>query len=271
MTPVSTSATLYRLFDEDGVLLYVGCSTRPFARFVQHASHGRTTNWWHEVASVTFEHFDARRPALAAEKVAIEQEAPRYNVYGAGRVSRDRGRAAKVAKAQALRAQGMMLREIAAEMGSSTSTVHEWITDPDLAKAKQRKVGYRGTCEDCGRPTDGGNGRDNAPKRCFTCASAHRTSKMVWPRAAVLEAIRAWAAEHGEPPAIADWCPTMARSTLHDEERARRWELADGTWPHFQTVCRRFGTWSAAIEAAGFTPRAPHGGDGNQDRRRVAA
>jgi hypothetical protein len=54
---------------------------------------------------------------------------------------------------------------------------------------------------------------------------------------------------------------------FHDLERAARFD-SDTHWPWFSMVVRVFGSWNAAIEAAGFAPRAAHGGGGNQSRRR---
>jgi predicted GIY-YIG superfamily endonuclease len=72
-------ATLYRLFDASGALLYVGISGRWATRLAQHATR---QGWWDEVAKVTREPFESREDALAAEAAAMEQEHPRYNVLG---------------------------------------------------------------------------------------------------------------------------------------------------------------------------------------------
>jgi hypothetical protein len=81
----------------------------------------------------------------------------------------------------------------------------------------------------------------------------------------VLDGIRRWVDLYGEPPSAADWDPYHARR-LGDEARAARYE--EGDWPHMGTAFNAFGSWNAAIEAAGFKARAPHGGAGNQWRRR---
>lgn len=75
----STPTTLYRLYDAEGDLLYVGISTRPMQRVREH-SKGQT--WWLEVASQSFEHFPSRPDAAAAELAAIRAEKPRYNKVG---------------------------------------------------------------------------------------------------------------------------------------------------------------------------------------------
>lgn len=70
-------ANLYRHFDKDGCLLYVGVSLSAINRLVQHrdASH-----WFSEIASVKITQFPDRTSALAAEKDAILKENPRHNL-----------------------------------------------------------------------------------------------------------------------------------------------------------------------------------------------
>lgn len=71
-----TPTSLYRLYDEEGVLLYVGIAGNPGRRFEQHRGQ---KPWWHEVSSMSLEHFDTRDEALIAEKDAIVTEHPLYN------------------------------------------------------------------------------------------------------------------------------------------------------------------------------------------------
>lgn len=268
MTTATKPAVVYRLYDDAGELLYVGCSVTPFSRLREHASHGRSHVWWADVASVTLEHFKSRPEAILAERKAIAAEAPKYNVYSGGPVARTRARAARVEKATSLRAEGLKLREIASEMGVAISTVDGWLNDPLGERLATRKRSYGGTCEDCGRPTDGSNGRDKAPTRCRGCEVAAREHNKVWTREVLLSRIREWAVEYGEPPAIPDWSPSQARQ-LGNEARARRFESANGRWPWPEAVIREFGSWNAAIEAAGFVPRANTGGGGNELRKRA--
>lgn len=59
--------------------------------------------------------------------------------------------------------------------------------------------------------------------------------EQVWPDWAVIRAMIAWNEKHGRPP--------------------RRWEWdkgADKTHPNSTTVLTRFGSWNAALEAAGL-------------------
>ena len=67
---------LYRAYDANDQLLYIGISHQVLARFDQHA---HTNEWQHECSYVILEHFPFRRLALAAEKIAIKNENPKYN------------------------------------------------------------------------------------------------------------------------------------------------------------------------------------------------
>lgn len=75
--------TLYRFWDADGVLLYVGISVRPWQRWREHRGD---KPWWEEVVSVTLESFATREEVAAAEAIAIRSEGPRHNIAGRGAV-----------------------------------------------------------------------------------------------------------------------------------------------------------------------------------------
>lgn len=68
---------LYRMFNRDGVLLYVGITNDPKERF---KAHGGEKSWWSEVANVTVEHLPSRQHLQAAESNAITNERPLYNI-----------------------------------------------------------------------------------------------------------------------------------------------------------------------------------------------
>lgn len=150
----------------------------------------------------------------------------------------------KIAEARRLRGEGWSNAAIGRALGVDRRRIFDWLNATP--------------CVSCGAVlSDSRNGR------CVRCAADERT---IWTRPAIIEAIQEWAALHGEPPAGPDWNPTHARY-LSDEARARRFE-SDGCWPWHNTVVVAFGSWNAAIAVAGFTPRARHGGDGNEQRRR---
>jgi len=68
---------LYRHFDSDNALLYVGISLSTFTRLSQHKDHSQ---WFKKVSRVTIQHFPTREEAIAAEKAAIKTEAPMFNI-----------------------------------------------------------------------------------------------------------------------------------------------------------------------------------------------
>jgi hypothetical protein len=134
---------------------------------------------------------------------------------------------------------------------------------------KCRKTKYSVPCIGCGAPLNGSDGRGpQAATRCVACANAlNGAERKIWTPAACVLAIQEWAAEYGEHPSISDWSPTHC-AFLGDPDRADRFREAEGQWPSFATVIHECGGWNEAIRAAGFEPRAPHGGAGNQYRRR---
>jgi hypothetical protein len=69
--------------------------------------------------------------------------------------------------------------------------------------------------------------------------------------------LQGFAARYGRPPGLVDFDPWHARHVLHDEERAQAW-LRDGR-PVANTFIHHFGSWNAAMAAAGFEPRPPVG------------
>lgn len=72
-----SEATVYRIYDADGRLLYVGMSINAVQRL---AAHRYQQEWWPRVARVDIEHFVGRKAAARAEALAIETEAPEFNV-----------------------------------------------------------------------------------------------------------------------------------------------------------------------------------------------
>jgi predicted GIY-YIG superfamily endonuclease len=74
---VTNQHTLYRFFDADDVLLYVGITLNPAARWPRHK---RDKPWWYEVRTITTELHPSREAVLQAEQAAIKAEEPRYNV-----------------------------------------------------------------------------------------------------------------------------------------------------------------------------------------------
>jgi predicted GIY-YIG superfamily endonuclease len=70
---------LYRHWDKDNNLLYVGISYCSLTRLKQHS---KSAKWFKEVANVTIEQFSTRKEAEEAELKAIRTEKPEYNIVG---------------------------------------------------------------------------------------------------------------------------------------------------------------------------------------------
>jgi excisionase family DNA binding protein len=80
MHPRASDPTcLYRHFDADGALLYVGVSLSAIARLCQHRAE---SGWFGRITTVTLQWFPNRSQALAAETAAIRSEHPLHNVMG---------------------------------------------------------------------------------------------------------------------------------------------------------------------------------------------
>lgn len=77
MTQTALRTALYRLFDVDRQLLYVGIGFDPAARWRAHAVE---KDWWHLVADKVVTWHDSREAAEVAEAEAILAERPRFNV-----------------------------------------------------------------------------------------------------------------------------------------------------------------------------------------------
>ena len=75
----SVETAVYRAFDSSDVLLYVGVTNSPRSRM---RGHERTSEWWEEMQSVTFEWFDTREEALESEADLILTLRPPFNKAG---------------------------------------------------------------------------------------------------------------------------------------------------------------------------------------------
>jgi len=70
---------LYRFYDADDCLLYVGITDNPRARFKKHAAE---KSWWGKVSTREIEWLSSRHEAEVAELTAIYRERPLHNVQG---------------------------------------------------------------------------------------------------------------------------------------------------------------------------------------------
>lgn len=73
---VRVKTALYRHFDADGVLLYVGISLAPFRRLRDH----KRSHWCESIVTIKVEWHPDRESALRAEMAAIMAEQPLHNI-----------------------------------------------------------------------------------------------------------------------------------------------------------------------------------------------
>jgi hypothetical protein len=85
---------LYRHFDQEGCLLYIGVSISALHRFVQH----RAAEWFLRIKRVEIESFATREEALLAESAAIKSEKPLFNIAHKQKVEKQKVEKQKVEK-----------------------------------------------------------------------------------------------------------------------------------------------------------------------------
>ena len=74
------SSYVYRMWDTNGVLLYIGKSNNPLNRWKQH----RKKPWFKQVTRFEYEPHPDEASAYAAEREAIKTEHPLYNIVNNG-------------------------------------------------------------------------------------------------------------------------------------------------------------------------------------------
>jgi predicted GIY-YIG superfamily endonuclease len=78
MNPIHDSEhALYRFFDDQGALLYIGLTVNLPTRLRDH-HHGKA--WWQSVARMTVQRYPTRAEVVEAERLAIIAERPIHNV-----------------------------------------------------------------------------------------------------------------------------------------------------------------------------------------------
>jgi len=136
--------------------------------------------------------------------------------------------AERVAAARRLAASGRTVVEVAARLGVSASTAGNYLR--------------AGRCPGCGGPVV-----KPGAERCAACTRHEPTVARTWTRDDVLEAVRAWRAEHGGAPTYRAWTPSRATPG--------RWEAESPRWPSAAVVCQLFAghpdPWNAALAEAG--------------------
>lgn len=168
-------------------------------------------------------------------------------------------RAERHAQVVALKAQGLSFSQIAAQLGLARSTVTAAYYDPSGEEDRRRKRRYERPCVDCGA-TINPNGIRAESVRCRTC---HYEREREMSRRWVIDSINEWADLFGTPPSAADWNPAKCRADGM-EWKVERYEATGRAWPSVSLAQDNFGSWSAAIAAAGWEPResGKYGRDG---------
>jgi len=70
-------ACVYRHFDKNDVLLYVGVTANILNRTACHSS---ATQWFKDISRIDIKHFEKESDAHAAERKAIRTENPKHNI-----------------------------------------------------------------------------------------------------------------------------------------------------------------------------------------------
>lgn len=73
--------SLYRWYDADNALLYIGIARNPMNRLGQHGGAKDIS----QIAKIELTWFDARKDAKAAEAIAISKEQPLWNLNHTGK------------------------------------------------------------------------------------------------------------------------------------------------------------------------------------------
>jgi predicted DNA-binding transcriptional regulator AlpA len=77
ISPRPGASHLYRHFDASGALLYVGISLSAIQRLGDHA---KAAHWFWSIVRVEITAYPDRETALKAERIAIRNEKPLYNI-----------------------------------------------------------------------------------------------------------------------------------------------------------------------------------------------
>lgn len=112
---MTTRTALYRHWDDNDVLLYIGISMNPLLR---NKVHLENMAWRGKIAKITIEYFPTRQEAMAAEAAAVVAESPVHNKHYA---TTDTGRLITD-----LINQWPTRKDLADEIGASTQQVHKW-------------------------------------------------------------------------------------------------------------------------------------------------
>jgi DNA-binding phage protein len=134
--------SLYRHWDANGRLLYVGVSLSALARLRRHR---HVSNWQDLIAEVKIEHFENRKLAMAAEREAILQENPLFNGGG----NREMHEVSPVVAdlVEKIKASGKTRTQVARDAGVAERQIYHLLTGERNCRAQiltkvARAIGY---------------------------------------------------------------------------------------------------------------------------------
>jgi DNA-binding XRE family transcriptional regulator len=110
------------MYDTDATLLYVGITSRVTG--VRFAEHEDLADWYGDVMTITLQHFESRKDLEDAERRAIIDEGPKYNIVGTKegfhhRFNRNRLRLIR-------RSRGLTQRELAEKTGFRETLIQQY-------------------------------------------------------------------------------------------------------------------------------------------------
>lgn len=89
------SYQLYRHFDHNDELLYIGISLSALSRLSSHMS---VSHWAETITKVTIEKHPTKQDALRAEREAIKNEKPKHNIIHKPTIAEEEAAAADISK-----------------------------------------------------------------------------------------------------------------------------------------------------------------------------
>jgi hypothetical protein len=148
-----------------------------------------------------------------------------------------------------MRREGHSLRSIGDRYGVTRERIRQIVADnypevpKEMAHYREEQSRWKRVCPECGGP------KAPASKQCKQCLISQTTK---WTPDAIVEAMQEYQRRYGKTPSCTEWNPSLARWRNLPATADRFY--ADGCWPHVQTVLQRFGSWRAAVDAAGLAP-----------------
>lgn len=161
----------------------------------------------------------------------------------------------KKLEARRMYVAGFNHSEIGEHFGIGRSTAAQWITDPQLKGVRARKDRlYSGPCADCGKTLQ--RSGPNESKRCGECHELWLHNNKYWTRGRIIAVIWEFADRYGHPPSVSDFraSPNELKRLPEQTAASILARKRDMKMPALGSIVAEFGTWNAAIEAAGFEP-----------------